>query len=246
MGRPRQLDRKSRFVRRLFCSGASGVGTLLLLLSSRCSPIQRNFGTSEDLGDAATPSIAAGEQCGEIGLSTCAGPSQQQRLICDNGVYRPDVACPAGKNCDQISGSCLSIVPECAGKSVGTRFCAATGGVRVCGLDLVRIESEPCEGTCIDGNCVTPSCGDGVTTAPEQCDDGNLRNGDGCTSDCMLATCGNGVAEAPEECDDGNTSDTDACADCRVARCGDGLVGPGEMCDDGNAEGNDACSNVCM
>jgi len=245
MSRTGQLDRMMRFARRAFCSRSSGVGALLLLLSSHCSPVARDFNASAGRGNTVAPSIADGDPCSETGLSTCAGPSQQRRFVCRNGVYRPDLPCSAGTNCDQISGSCLPIIAECAGKSVGTRFCGATAAVKVCGLDLVRVESEQCEGTCADGNCVTRSCGDGVTTPPEQCDDGNLRNGDGCASNCMLATCGDGVTVAPEECDDGNTLGTDACVDCRVARCGDGLVGPGEACDDGNTDDNDACSKVC-
>ena len=80
-------------------------------------------------------------------------------------------------------------------------------------------------------NCTT-RCGDGVVvkfdywdktkTTIEECDDGNLINGDGCESDCTITTdtstdkyhcvgnpsvcfisiCGNGVLEYGEECED--------------------------------------------
>jgi cysteine-rich repeat protein len=246
MSHTRHLERKNRSAGRRLCSGASKAGALLLLvlLPSRCTVTPREFSVSGAAGNAAAPSIVAGEPCGETGLRVCAGPSQQQRLVCENGVYRPDGPCSVGSNCDQLSGACLPVIAECAGKPIGTRFCAGAE-VKVCGLDLVRVESEQCEGTCVGGNCVARSCGDGVITSPEQCDDGNLGNDDGCTNDCMLATCGNGVTEPPEECDDGNTSNADACAGCRVARCGDGRAGPSEACDDGNTDNGDACSNTC-
>ncbi len=52
---------------------------------------------------------------------------------------------------------------------------------------------------------------------PEECDDGNLVNGDGCESNCALTGCGNGIVDPGEECDDGNADDGDACAsDCTL------------------------------
>ena len=59
--------------------------------------------------------------------------------------------------------------------------------------------------------------------AVEQCDDGNLADGDGCSSTCMTelgsAVCGNGVLEAGEDCDDGNSTDGDGCSSgCRLER----------------------------
>lgn len=35
---------------------------------------------------------------------------------------------------------------------------------------------------------VAPICGNGVTESPEQCDDGNSINGDGCSTTCMIET----------------------------------------------------------
>ncbi len=71
----------------------------------------------------------------------------------------------------------------------------------------------PCEG---------PTCGDGVVEAPEECDDGNMVDGDGCSSACLnemtVPMCGNGVVEPPdEECDDANNMDGDGCSsDCFI------------------------------
>ena len=224
----------------------------LVLLLSQCGPRKRDFSNHEIAADdgqgsgAPVPLIVPGDACAENGLTACAGPSQRQRLVCEDGVYRQETPCAASENCDQISGNCSPIVSECSGKLVGARFCDATGALKVCGLDLVRLESEECNGTCSNGRCVAPGCGDGVTTAPEQCDDGNTVDGDGCTNECIHTACGDGVAQPGEECDDGNAIDTDACVKCRLSRCGDGFVGPGEACDDGNSVNDDACANGCM
>jgi cysteine-rich repeat protein len=64
------------------------------------------------------------------------------------------------------------------------------------------------------GACGAPVCGDGQKEFPEQCDDGNTSNNDGCSSTCQKENpvCGNDVVELMEECDDGNASSNDGCS----------------------------------
>jgi cysteine-rich repeat protein len=91
-------------------------------------------------------------------------------------------------------------------------------------------------------------CGDGVVDPGEACDDGNLFDGDGCSSVCTdEAMCGNGTVDAGEGCDDGNTTNGDGCsAVCQVEPiCGDGNLDFGEECDDGNNLDGDGCSATC-
>ncbi len=94
-----------------------------------------------------------------------------------------------------------------------------------------------------------PVCGNGILEQGEECDDGNLEDADGCTTDCTVVTnttandsgvvvfCGNGVIDLVdesgrwlEECDDGNLNDVDGCtswctftcnidADCETDPC---------------------------
>ncbi len=96
-----------------------------------------------------------------------------------------------------------------------------------------------------------PVCGDGVQEGTEECDDGNVDDGDGCESTCVVtAVCGDGTVEAGEACDDGNTMDGDECsADCLVSTpkddCGDGQVQDPEQCDDGNETPGDGCEPDC-
>ncbi len=103
-------------------------------------------------------------------------------------------------------------------------------------------------------------CGNGMLESGEQCDDGNVVNGDGCNatcglevgfkcpmpgSPCVAATCGNGMVEGLEQCDDGPwTADStgtvkdrpyDGCYQCkREVNCPVG-AGPGPT----------ACTAVC-
>lgn len=65
------------------------------------------------------------------------------------------------------------------------------------------------------GACVPEDlCGNNVIDNGEQCDDGNLTNGDGCSATCTTETrCGDGnVNSQAEECDDGNQNDSDYCS----------------------------------
>jgi cysteine-rich repeat protein len=64
-------------------------------------------------------------------------------------------------------------------------------------------------------------CGNGVTEAAEECDDGNTTSGDGCNVSCLDegpgVACGNGWVELGESCDDGNTAAGDGCdASCQI------------------------------
>lgn len=80
-------------------------------------------------------------------------------------------------------------------------------------------------------------CGDGVTEAPESCDDGNSLSGDGCDANCTVTGCGNGILTPGEACDDANA----AAGDCCSPTCT--LEVDGSACSDGDAcTQQDACT----
>ena len=64
-------------------------------------------------------------------------------------------------------------------------------------------------------------CGNKVINPGETCDDGNTKDGDGCTAKCQKNVCGDGVLwVGQEECDDGNVKEGDACsAVCKFTNC---------------------------
>ncbi|CAJ1437050.1 unnamed protein product [Effrenium voratum] len=105
------------------------------------------------------------------------------------------------------------------------------------------------------------TCGDGIRhiVAGEECDDGNVINGDGCTSDCRIEPgyecptigwpavlltpcrpiCGDGLRRGTEACDDNNTVAGDGCWDCKVEI--------GWFCKRiGEGEGEEVCRNTCL
>ncbi len=92
------------------------------------------------------------------------------------------------------------------------------------------------------------ACGNAVLDEGEQCDDGNLVGGDGCTSACVAERCGNGVLDPGEACDDGNDIDEDAClSSCAANVCGDGVRNAAvEECDDANDIEQDDCLSSCL
>ncbi len=118
----------------------------------------------------------------------------------------------------------------------------------VVGLDSKDPSSEDTADSNPQDDVVAPdviqvfSCGDGLVTPPEVCDDGNaIDDGNGCSSTCQRNdVCGNGVPETLyETCDDGNNNLSDDCPDglggtCQPSFCGDGFVWSGiEQCEQG-------------
>ena len=90
-------------------------------------------------------------------------------------------------------------------------------------------------------------CGNGVLEPPEECDDGNRRDNDGCTSTCMLeiGICGDGIVQSllNEQCEPSRHDPAlpYACSPrCRFASptCGNGQVEDGEECDAGLLNAN--------
>ena len=118
-----------------------------------------------------------------------------------------------------------------------------------------------------------PVCGNGILDEDfgEECDDGNIVDGDNCSSSCNIESsggggddpvCGDGVMEGTEECDGtAGVGEHQVCLDCvlvDLTYCGDGIEqtpndegmgGPlddgNEECDDGNADDNDSCNSDC-
>lgn len=110
--------------------------------------------------------------------------------------------------------------------------------------ELRAIVAEKGPGTA----CALPAriCGDWIVSAGEACDDGNLKDGDGCDGTCMPTGCGNGAVTGDEICDDGNANNGDGCDDnCTNSACGNGAVATGEGCDDGNVVDGDGCDRNC-
>ena len=76
----------------------------------------------------------------------------------------------------------------------------------------------------------TSTCGDGIRAGSEQCDQGNVTNGDGCSSTMCQIEAGFTCAGSSSVC---------------TSTCGDGIRAGSEQCDQGNVTNGDGCSSVC-
>ena len=74
------------------------------------------------------------------------------------------------------------------------------------------------------GDDLDSRCGNARVEPGETCDDGNIRNGDGCSALCRIEN-GTGFGSS--------------------LLCGNGRIDAGETCDDGNQFGGDGCSAAC-
>ncbi|MBV9946150.1 MAG: DUF4215 domain-containing protein, partial [Myxococcales bacterium] len=77
-----------------------------------------------------------------------------------------------------------------------------------------------------------PTCGDGVIQPGEQCDDGNVASGDGCSAYCQIES--------------GYTCPSPGHACVPIQTCGNGRIDGSETCDDGNTVGGDGCNAACQ
>jgi cysteine-rich repeat protein len=86
----------------------------------------------------------------------------------------------------------------------------------------------------------SPLCGNGIVEPPgEECDDGNLTDGDGCEAGCTLPFCGNGIVDGSEACDDGNPTSNDGCEpDCTLT--------PPPACSSFPPAGNDSFDSLAV
>jgi len=145
-------------------------------------------------------------------LAACAiPPDPVRRKACGDGTFCPtDAACYA----DGAGSTCLRCEDlPLRGPAVMTWAQCGNGMLCPTRAECLGLGANCLRDTCGDGcNCVT-GCGDGVTATErrEECDDGNLIDGDGCDSNCRITDCGNGIKTGGEECDDGDVIDGDGC-----------------------------------
>ena len=162
-------------------------------------------------------------------FGTCMHPFRANGTPCDDGLF-----CTVADTC--FAGVCLG------------------GQTRAC-ADASSCTTDTCD-ELADACVHTPTaacCGNGVTEAGEECDDGNTDDTDACLTTCRAATCGDGVVHAGvEQCDagaaNGDGPNAPCRSDCRRPGCGDGFVDSlaGEQCDDGNSLAGDGCSPSCF
>ena len=227
---------------------------------------------------------------------SCAKPGEAC-VLCGDGMVQGKEVCDDGNT---VSGD--GCVFSCFGVEPGWVCQPQGGGCTLCGDGVVSAGLEECDdgnfvshdgcstsctvepgAVCFASGVLCAVCGNGyiesVATAPngspilEECDDGNLNDGDGCSHSCLhdpaficplpglgCNRCGDGVVQGTERCDDHNTQAADGCAaDCLSVEahyncftageacvlCGNAKQETGEACDDGNNLAGDGCARDC-
>src|SRR6266702_354185 len=100
-----------------------------------------------------------------------------------------------------VAGALLALVATCASEP----------GAKLCANGMYCPANMFC--AAVQQVCLTSTCGNGVVDPGEECDDGNIIGGDGCSADCKSTeVCGNGIRDVGEACDDGNLVNGDGCS----------------------------------
>lgn len=165
-------------------------------------------------------------------LVGCFEPKFRDDITCSDFSHASD--CPPGYGCIQ---------PNTIGNSTNSGLCAPA---IACPTGIYCPVAMQC--AAVQVVCIASSCGNGVVDPGEQCDDGNVEDGDHCSHDCSIEECGNGVLDPGEDCDPPGSMPSAGipCSPtCKFEICGNGVVDhetePAEQCDEGSANTDTAC-----
>lgn len=190
------------------------------------------------------------------GNGMCEGneTSETCSIDCYSTLTCGNSALDAWEQCDGVDAVCFSYgansvcQPDCT-CSVSTSWSCWDGSLQPeNGEECDEGSNNANTGHCLN-SCKINVCGDSYHYAfDEECDDGNTKDGDGCSGTCKDENlCGNNKKDAGEACDEGwaNSWTWNCLPDCRKQYCGNGKKWPEEECDDGNVEKGDGCGETC-
>ncbi len=110
------------------------------------------------------------KKCDATGLSPSTLQTCGATQYCDNGTCQAQVCTPNAAGCNgTVAATCNA---NGSGYLSGGTDCAAAGK------------------SCAAGACITQVCGNGKLEGLEQCDDGNVKDGDGCSASCSCGADG--------------------------------------------------------
>jgi cysteine-rich repeat protein len=148
---------------------------------------------------------------------------------CGDGIMQPGEACDDGNLVDTDLCLATCVVATCGdqvvqegveacddGNDIDTDACIAGCIAASCGDNLVQADVEACDdgvndgaygGCAVDCKAKAPFCGDALKNGAEECDDGNMVDGDACSNTCKLpivvdvtfTTCGGLLENGPSQ-----------------------------------------------
>lgn len=176
---------------------------------------------------------------------SCSGYDSSECIVCGDGIKSGNEVCDGGSvDCSTLGN--YESGPDAFCNSNCTGYDTYNCDEIICGDGVIQ-NGEVCDGgskRCEDigdlpegrwapckENCKgyetdycwypeTADCGNGVVEGEEECDDGNWRNDDGCSTDCKKVICGDGLTDINEECDHSDIYNTafgyDCTIDCKI------------------------------
>ncbi|MFA5828867.1 MAG: MopE-related protein, partial [Candidatus Shapirobacteria bacterium] len=201
---------------------------------------------------------AGATQC-VAGVISCIQSSQPSPEICDG----KDNDCDNSFDEDVKTTFYQDLDADRYGNSlINTQSCIAPVGYVSDPTDCNDLDAathpgaiEICDG--IDNDCDQQTdedcgsiCGNAIIETGETCDDGNLQNGDGCSSTCQPELCNPGCPSSwigDQYCDD--SCNVEACSfdggDCGETQCSDGIDNDGDVsvdCADSDCSNDPICA----
>ena len=194
------------------------------------------FGVSADRTMTASLPLAGGKVCFD-GID-CLAWGNYAPPIADTAVGTPfnsnasPVAAQPGRGL--VLGKAVQRRLDIAG---GTTTLEAGDDTNNSANDFVFGVPAPRRNSGQAGTVPASSCGNSAIEGLENCDDGGVLSGDGCSATCIDEFCGDTITNDVDElCDDGNMTSGDGCdANCTPTGCGNGIVTAGEACEPPNA-----------
>jgi len=199
-----------------------------------------NVGTGGQGGTA--DAGCSGTSCGVDPEPVCGNGTLEDGESCDDGNSLPGDGCSGlcrkdpNFECPTPGQRCVSTVVCGDGKVSGNEACDdrnATPGDG-CSADCLSVETGfgcPTAGVACVRTTTPAVCGNQVVEANENCDDGNTKSADGCSSACQIES--------------GYTCPNPGSLCHLVQYCGDGLLNGSEQCDDANLKPGDCCDGNC-
>ena len=119
-------------------------------------------------------------------IETCEGTSANYvTAVINSARYCLLTLAPHGRSCASRNRTpnlkAARVNVRCPSGTVARLACSARQAIIATGLPYDSLSS-----TGFTHLCTTAACGNGVTEAGEQCDDGNVLNGDGCSATCQF------------------------------------------------------------
>ncbi len=254
------------------CSGVDAVGACAGSCDGDCQGTCIDSASAACQGSLECDAVADfGDPCSDAGQGACRGQASDQPLLCDGTGWTGVARCASGSLCDATpgpnAGTCLPVVPECAGQSGNDAVCRDLQVV-TCGPDLVTVElGQACTAvteSCVDGACRTclgrtlncdadaTDCEvdlDDVVTCGTSCGDletCSAANGVPACSmgSCSTSSCDSGFADCGGD-NDGCETDLTLPATCGTT-CQDAVacVWPTPACDAGVCAGPPSCRGL--